>query len=442
MKVRYFLTVLMALGMLSVHAQKQWTLRECVDHAIENNISIKQFELDLENALIDRSDAIGNFLPSFNGRASLTQSIGLGTNPTTGVLENQKVTSISPSISSGMTLFTGMQNLHRYNRAKINAKASEYRLEDMKDDIRLFVANAYLQVVSNKETLKVQEAQYEATQQDLQRTQELVDAGVLPQGDLLEIEATAAQQEQAIVDAENALKISLISLAQLLTETDYENFDVADVDYLIPTSEIFERSPKSIFAKALTFRNDIKQSEMNVELAEKDVKIAKGGNYPSLSAFFNYNTRWADNVDGLNIIDQFWRFDGMSYGFQLDIPVLNGFATRNSIKRSEISLDRTRLQYEQDKLDLEATINQAYTDAKGSLKAYEAAQKALEARKTAFEYSQERFNVGLLNSFDFNQVKQQVVQAEADVVRTKYNYIFNLKVLEFYFGIPISDLDR
>ncbi len=442
MNFKYILTLSISFVFLSAAAQKKWTLRECVEHAVENNISVKQFELDLENAMIDKSDAIGNFLPSLNGRASLTQSIGLGTNPTTGVLENQTVTSISPGVSSGVTLFTGMQNLHRLNRAKLNAKASEYRLEDMKDDIRLFVANSYLQVVSNKETLKVQQAQYEATKQDLERTQELVDAGVLPQGDLLEIEATAAQQEQAIVDAENAVRISLISLAQLLTETDYENFDVAEADYLVPTSTIFELSPESIFEKALTFRNDIKQSEMNVALAEKDVKIAKGGNYPSLSAFFNYNTRWADNVDGLNLIDQFWRFDGMSYGLQLDVPVFNGFATKNSIKRSQISLDRTRLQYEQDKLDLEATINQAYTDAQGSLKAYEASQKALEARKTAFEYSQERFNVGLLNSFDFNQVKQQVVQAEADVVRTKYNYIFNLKVLEFYFGVPISDLDR
>ena len=439
MRSKYILSIVFLFALCIAHAQKKWTLRECVEYAVENNITVQQFELDLESAEIDYSDAIGNLIPTLNGRVGLTQSIGLGTNPTTGILENQRVTSISPGLNSGVTLFDGMRNLNQLNRAKVNAKAAQYRLEDMKDDIRLFVANSFLQVVSNKESLRVQEAQYEATKQDLERTKELVDAGVLPQGDLLEIEATAAQQEQAIVTAEYAVQIAKISLAQLLLQTDYENFDIADIDYGVPTSTIFNVSPKGIFEKALTFRNDIILSETSVTLAEEDLKLAKGASYPTLSAFFNYNTRSADNIS-LPVIEQFWRFDGMSYGLQLNVPIFNGFSVRNSIKRNQIALDRTKLQLEQDKLDLEATINQAYADAEGALKSYEAAQKTLAARQTAFAYSQERFNVGLLNSFDFNQAKQRVVQAEADVVRTKYNYIFNLKVLEFYFGIPISQI--
>ncbi|MFD0863628.1 TolC family protein [Sungkyunkwania multivorans] len=440
MKKNRITIVLLSLTFGLIQAQqKKWTLHECVEYALENNITIKQAELDLESIELDKIDALGNFLPSLNGRASLTESIGLGTNPTTGVLENQAVMSVSPGLFSSVTLFDGLRNLNRLNRAKLSAIANQYRLDDIKDDIRLFVANAYLRVVSDRESLKVQQAQYESTKQDLQRTKELVDAGIVPEGDLFEIEATAATQEQSIVNAENTLRISKISLAQLLLITDYESFDISEEDYLVPASTIFDVSPKGVYEKALTFRNDIKLSQSNVELAEKDVKISKGASYPTLSAFMNYNTRWADNIN-LGFVEQFWTFDGMSYGLQLDIPIFNGFANKNAIKRSQINLERSKLQLQQDKLDLEATVNQAYTDAIGAAKTYEAAQKTLKARKTAFGYSQERFNVGLLNSFDFNQSKQAVVQAEAQVVRSKYDYIFRLKVLEFYFGIPISQL--
>ena len=121
----------------------------------------------------------------------------------------------------------------------------------------------------------------------------------------------------------------------------------------------------------------------------------------------------------------------------MNVPIFNGWSTRNNVKRSQISLEKSRLQFEQDKLDLETTVNQAYVDVTTFAKAYEAAEKTLEARRLAYEYAKERFEVGLMNSFDFSQAQSRVDNAEADVVRTKYNYIFRLKILEFYFGIPI-----
>jgi outer membrane protein len=325
--------------------------------------------------------------------------------------------------------------------------ASQYRLDDLKDDIRLAVANAYLSIISNKETLVTQSAQYAVTEQDLNRTAELVEAGVLPKGDLLEIEATAAGQEQRIVNSENLVLISRINLAQLLQISDYENFDVVDVDFDVPPSEVLKSSAKQIFEKALTFRNDIKFSESNVALAEQDLKITKGSLLPTLAAFFNYNTRYSDqerfnNFTGMlereSFSDQLWLNDGISYGAQLNIPIFNRFSNRNNIKRSEIGVMRAQLQLEQDKLDLETNINQAYVDVKNFAKTFEAAQKTLEARRLAYDYSKERYDVGLMNAFDFSQAQSRVDNAEADVVRTKYDYIFRLKVLEFYFGIPIK----
>ncbi|HMB63442.1 MAG TPA: TolC family protein [Eudoraea sp.] len=424
--------------------QKKWTLQECVTYALENNITIEQFELDLEDTRIDKSDAVGNMLPDLNVQTRASGSTGLVLDPTTNNLISATIFSASNDLTSSVTLFDGLRNLHRINRAKLNAIASQYRLDDLKDDIKLSVANAYLQILSNKETLKVFRAQYAVTEQDLKRTRELVEAGVVPRGDQLEIEATAANQQQQIINTESLVLISRINLAQLLQITDYENFDIADEEFDIPTSDILDNSPKSIFQKALTYRNDIKFSQSNVALAEKDLDISKGARYPTLGAFFNYNNRYSDQtrdpVTGQKIgfKDQLWVNDGISYGAQLNIPIFNGFSVRNGIARSKIDVEKARLQLEQDKLDLETNINQAYVDVKSFGAAYEAAEKTLEARRLAYEYSKERFDVGLMNAFDFSQAQSRVDNAEADLVRTKYDYIFRLKILEFYFGIPIT----
>ena len=440
------LLLFLAIGSITAQ-QKKWTLEECVSHAVDNNLSIEQFELDLENAQIDESDAFGNFLPNLNAQVRASGNRGLSSDPITGSNFTAGIFTLSGNLSSNVTLFNGMRNKNQMRRAKMNAIASQYRLDDLKDDIRLNVALSYLNILSNKESLKVFEAQYAVSEQDLKRTNELVSSGVLPKGDLLEIEATAANQEQQIVNAENQVIISRITLAQLLQITDYANFDISDEAFEIPPSEVMNNTAKTIFDKALTFRNDIKFSESNVELAEKDLDIAKGASYPTLSAFFNYNTSYSSRKQfdpitqtssRFDLIDQLWLFDGIVYGGQLNVPIFNGFSTKNSIKRSMINVEKARVQLEQDKLILETSVNQAYVDVNSFFKSYQAAEKSLEARRLAYQYSKERFDVGLMNAFDFSQAQSRVDNAEADLIRTKYDYIFRLKVLEFYFGIPIT----
>src|SRR5690606_14611694 len=248
-------------------------------------------------------------------------------------------------------------------------------------------------------------------------------------------------------NGEGQVLISRVNLAQLLQITDYENFDIAEESFEVPPSDILNNSAKTIFAKALEFRSDIKFSESNVALAKEDLQIAKGAYFPTLSAFFQYGSRYSDVTqipDGTggvytpNFTDQMWIFDGVSYGAQLNIPIFNGSATRNNVKRSAISLEKARLQLEQDKLDLENTIQQAYVDVSAFEKAYEAAQKTLEARQLALDYAKDRYENGMLNAFDLGQAQARVDTAEAELISTKYNYIFRLKILEFYFGIPVS----
>jgi outer membrane protein len=427
---------------ISLTAQtKQWTLQECVNHALENNISVKQSELDLELTEADKLEAIGNFLPSLNANASASKNTGLSLNPTNNQLENTTFGSASAAINVGLTLFDGLRNVRQLQRSKLSELAAQYRLDKMKDDIALAVANSYLQVLLNKANLAVAKSQNIVTLEQLDRTNNLVDAGVLPRGDLLEIKATDAAEKQRIAVAENTVKISLISLAQLLLIKDYSNFDIADEEYKIIDGGIADKDVSEIIESAKETRSEVKIAQKNVDLAKKDLQISRGAYYPTLSAFFGYNTRYADN-DPLNreFIDQLYLNDGIGYGLQLNVPIFNGFTVRSNVKRNKINLKNTEYQLEQAQLDLESNVYQAYVDANGALKAYEAATVALESQELAYQYAKDRYDVGLTNAFDFSQSKLRYDNAKIEENRTKFEYIFKLKVLELYFGVPANEL--
>ncbi len=430
-------------GMASQAQIKKWTLSECVAYALENNITIKQSVLDLKETTINKKDAVGNFFPSFNAAASHSWNIGLNIDPVSNTNVNATTQTTSGGISSSVDIYKGRQNVHQLHRSNLQILASQYQLDDIKDDISLFVANSFLQILFNKEQLKVLQSQQEISNQELKRTNDLVDAGSLPKGDILEIHATMASQEQQIVIAENAILISKINLAQIMLIDDYGNFDIDNSQYEVPPTSILNESPGTIIEKAKETRNVIKIAQANVEIAEDNLKIFKGGLMPSLSGFYSFDTRYFNTElqDLPSFSDQISENKGHSLGLQLNVPIFNGFSLGNNVKRNEVNLERSKNQLAQASIDLETNVYQAFNDTKGALKAYEAAQKSLDAREEAFKYSQERYNVGLLNAFDYSQSQNRFKIAQSEVVRTKYDYIFKLKVLEFYFGIPITDIN-
>ncbi len=480
MKIKTIALLIVFFGVLETRAQeKKWTLRECVEYALENNISIKQSALDMESASIDRMDAIGNFLPSLNASGSNFWSSGLVTDPITNTNSTQTFRSSNYSVNVGITIFNGLRNIKTFQRAKLSKLLSQYSLGKSKDDIALFVANSYLQVLLNKESLKVIEKQHEITLEQLKRTQDLVDAGVLPQGDLLEIEATSADELTRIVQAENSVQIALISLAQTLLIKDYESFDIIEQEYLVPGAEIMDKPIDQVIAQARESRYEVQIAEQNKLIAEKDLEIARGAYYPTLNGSFGYSTRESDaksfarvldennpiltqsigTVEGTgqNVINQSPNFllleqnpipffdqlsnnDGISYGFSLSVPIFNGFSARNAVKRSKVNVKRTEFQLEKAQLDLDSNVYQAYLDAKGAAEAYEAAQVSVKAQERAYEYAKDRYDVGLTNAFDFSQSKFRLENAQSKVVQNKFDYIFKLKVLELYFGIKIADI--
>lgn len=432
---------LILIGLTSQAQEKKWTLKECVAHALENNISVKQSELDVQLTDVEKLTAVGSFLPSINANANVSNNTGLNFDPTTGNAFTDTYLSGSGGVSLGYTLFDGLQNFRTVQRAKISKLAAQFRLTKMKDDISLFVANNYLQVILNKANLEILRAQNEVTLQQLQRTQDLVDAGMLPQGDILEIRATNATEIQSIVVAENNIQVSLISLAQLLLIKDYQNFNIQDEGYDVVDSGIAEKGVYEIIEKAKENRAEVKIAEKNIELASKDVQLAKGAYSPTLSAFFGYDTRYSEaNPPFLPLSDQIYLNDGIGYGLRINIPILNGFSAKAGVQRSKINLENTKYQLEQAKLDLETTVYQAYVDAKGALKSYEAAQSALESQQLAYDYAKERYDVGLTNAFDFSQSKVRFDNSKIELNRVKYDYIFKLKVIELYFGIPVDQL--
>jgi outer membrane protein len=473
-KTARFLLAALLLPLALMQAQdKKWTLQECVDYALKHNISIQQTDLENDLARIDKKDAVGNFLPTINADASHSWNIGLNQNITTGLLENETTQFTSAGLNVGVNIYSGLQAQNKLRRAYLSVLAAQYQSTKMRDDISLNVANAFLQIIFNKENLKVQQQQLGINQQQQDRTQQLVDAGSVPRGDLLDMKATVASSQQAVIQAENALLISKLSLAQLLQLDDFQHFDIEDRDYQVTDSPTMQQTPDAIFQKAKETRVEIKLARTNLDIAERDVKTARGALQPRLSGFYSFTTRaaYADRVVGVvpdptnptsvigvteggeNVLQpnflpvlgspepvftQFSNNKGHIFGFQLNIPVLNGFSARNAVERAKVALNRSQIAYSQAQLDLERNVYTAFTDAKGALNTYESAVAALDAREQAFNYAKEKLAAGMLTAFEFNQAQTLFVNAQSDLLRAKYDYIFRVKVVEFYFGIPLN----
>jgi outer membrane protein len=467
--------LLLILSVFQLQAQaKKWTLEECIEYAVKKNINVRQSELDERSAVISKNEAKAAFLPTAVGQGSHSWNIGLNQNITTGLLENQTNQYTSLGVNVGIDIYNGMQNLNRLRRANLAIIAAQYQLQKIQEDVALNVANAYLQILFNKENLKVQQQQLEIDNQQFERVQQLVEAGVVPAGDLLDIKATVATDNQRRIAAENTLLISKLTLAQLMQLENFQEFDTADSDYPSDDNNVLMQQPADIYTKAREERTELKVAKANVDVAEKDIKIAKGAYQPSLQGFYSFTTRAAYSNQVVGVIpdpnnpfttvgflggdinqpvlqqnftpvlgspdpiwQQFGNNKGHSFGLSLNIPILNGFSVRNSVQRYKIALERSRIALEQAEVDLERNVYTAYTDAQGALNAYKAAVTTLEARNGSLNYAKERYDVGLINIFDLNQAQTLAVNAQSEVLRTKYDYIFRLKILEFYFGVPI-----
>jgi outer membrane protein len=427
-----------------VLAQEPWSLQQCIEYALDNNIQVKQQELNVKVSENQLTRAKHGVFPSLNASASQNYSFGRSTNFITNQKERRDIQSSSMSISSQVTLFNGFQLTNSKRQEALNLKASIIDVERLKNNISLNIAAAYLQILFSDEIVESSKMQLELSSLQVERTEKLVKAGSLPEGNLMEIEAQMASDELQLVSAQNQLDLAYLTLTQLLDIRNTETFAVQKPHIESLDQEPVASQSQLIFDQAQLTLPQIQGALIRVESAEKGVQIARGAQSPRLSLGANYGTGAQHSLRSNLLfsedpfLDQIRDNANTSIGLSLSIPIFNGSQVRTSISNARINLENTRLSLEYEKNILFKDIQQAQADALAAFKKYKATEKNLNALQEAFRYTEQRFSLGLANSLDYTTSKTRLAKVQAELVSAKYEYIFKVKILDFYKGIPLS----
>jgi outer membrane protein len=471
--IMLFLTALFFhLSPVTGQAQKIWTLEDCVNYALENNLDINKQLLVVES----NKDAVLqsglSMLPNLNLNGTNYWNFGQTIDQYTNTFANTTVRSNNFSVSSSVTLYGGLQKLNTLKENKINLMASKFDLDVLKNDISLAVAGYYLDILFNTELLGVAQEQLNITTEQVSRMQKMVDAGSSAKGDLLNIQAQKATEELNVVAAQNALSISNLSLQQLIDLPVSRDFTVEKPNLKLVEAPNQKVNAEIIFEKAVKIRPEIKSAELRVESAMRRLAIARGYVQPTLT----FGGSWATGYSGASkeidpgypgdttwqpigiteqskdivlmpsvdyqyrvksFSDQFTDNNNKSIGFSLNIPVFNGWAGRTAISQAKIQKDQAEIDLAKKTRDLRKLIEQAYADAVSALQKYNAAKDKVSAQSEAFNYAQQKFDVGVMTSFDYNNSKKDLTRAESELLQAKYDFIFKTTILDFYMGNPI-----
>jgi outer membrane protein len=424
---------------MAAFSQRQWTLKEAVDEALTKNISIQQNKLSVLLAEKNVDIAKGDFLPNLNGSSRGNFNSGLSPDQN-GILTNTNNFNSSFNLNSSGVIFNGYRTTNTYKQAKLGVESSLLDLKQIENDISLTVVNTYLNVLFAKENLEVAEVQAAISKKQIEAAKARFDAGVTAKGELLNFQSTAANDLQNVILQENALDLAILNIAQLLQESS-ENFDVAPIEVKTPSANLLYDNSAVVFRNSLEYMPEIANAKLDIENANLNIAIAKAAYLPSLSYnlgagtsyFHQFNNLFPGQVNtslGTQFVDRFQYGAGIS----LNIPIFNRFQTKNRVAQSLINKEISQTRLESQKLQLKQTIEQAFLDVRSSLKAFQAAEISLEAQEEAFKNAQERFNYGAMTLFDFDLVRTRLVNAQGLLIRSKYDYVFKTKVLQFYSG--------
>lgn len=432
----FMLMVMFTMG-TQLKAQQVWTLQDCINYAFDNNIDIKKQVLAVEGGKADLLQRKLNTLPSINAGASMVNNWGRTIDQYTNTFAQTRVRSDNLYIQGNFSLFNGLQKINQIKRGQLSMEYSQFFLDDLMDDIALTVAGYYLDILFNKEILLVAREQHEVTLQQVNRMAKLVEAGTLAKGDLLNIQAQAALEEVQVIESENRLEISFLSLMQLIDFPVGEDFDVTVPRLRSVEEPSIEITSDQIYSYALQNRPEVKLAEINVDIALKDISLARGQTSPVISM----GGTWASGYSGLNPdgwSQQLKDNNNRTVGFYLNIPIFNGWQVRNNITRAKLAKESAEYDLQLTKNNLNKMIQQSYADAVAALKTYGASLKQVEAQSESFKYAEQKFDVGLLNSVEYNQIKKELTAAQSDLLQAKYDYIFKTTILSFYMGNPLS----
>lgn len=438
-----FLSVFLVNG-LYAQDENDWTLQQCIEYALDNNIQIKQQELQVQMGENRLTRARHNALPSLNASANHAYSFGRSTNFITNQKERMDIMSTSGSINTQLTLFQGFQLSNTRKQEVLNLQAVLSDVAQLKNDISLNIAAAYLQILFAYELVESAEMQLELSTMQVDRTQKLVDAGSLPFSNLMEMEAQRASDELQLVNMQNQLELSYITLIQLLDIRQEDDFVIHRPHLVGVEQELGLELSSRIYEETLNTMPQIRGAEYRVYSAERGVQIARGGQSPRVALGAGYGTGAQQRLRSDLImsedpfLDQIRDNANANVGISLSIPIFNGSQVRTSIADARINLEYSKLSLEHQKNLLYKEIQQAQADAVAAYNKYHATQKNMDALQEAFRHIEHRFSLGLANSLDYTTSKTRLAKAEADLLSAKFEYIFKLKILDFYKGIPLS----
>jgi len=463
------LTLLCFLSLgLSGQQIKRWTLKECIEYAINHNYQAAQNRLQLDRNKASLMQSKGNVLPSLNGSANHTYNTGRRIDLYTNQFANSVVLSQNLSLSGSLNLFSGLQNTHTIRAGQLAVKSSLAGNEQVNNDIALNIASSYLQVLLTEELSLVASAQVELSKQQAGRARILYESGKTAKGEMLQAEAQVANDELNLVNARNRFLQAKLSLAQSLTLESADEFEIEKPAHSENPPDLPPFNAREIYKAAAENFPAIKSAEWQYLSQERLLKAARAALSPSLSAFGGIGTGYSQLsrtqvgtstqqqyigefqgspiyvdvqipvYEKTSFADQWSQNFNRTVGFSLNVPIFNNFRVRSQIASQKIALENARLQKLITRNNLMRDIQTAWLDAKASYEKYKAAEKNFSAQQESFQYVKDRYETGFINAFEFNTGNNLFYNSQSNLIQAKYEYVFRLRVLDYYMGKPIA----
>ncbi len=420
---------------------RQWSLRQCIDYAIDHNIQVKQQQNITRQQQIQLDDNRGNHLPSVD--ASIGQNFSFGRGLTAqNTYENTNTSNTSFQLSASVPIFSGNRIVNAVKLSQLNLDASLADLEKAKDDIRTQVAKAYVQILYDMEVAEVAQRQIAIDSMQVYRLQRMLESGKASPAEVSQQKATLAQSRLTATNADNNYRLSLLALSQLLELPSPEGFAIVRPDaesIILPVTAKGKAalpSPDIVYEEALGIKPQIKAEQLRLSGTDYNIKIARGEYMPSLSFSAGLGTNYyktsGSPTDGFGkqLNNNFSQYLGVN----LSIPVFNHFSTRNKIRTAKIDRENQVLKLENTKKDLYKEIQQVYYNAVASCCKYESSLEAEKSNNDAFELTRAKYENGKATITEFNEQKNNLLKAQSDLVQAKYEYLYQTSLLDFYRG--------
>ena len=412
-----------------------WTLQQCIDWAMDNNLTVAGSEITVETQKVNNNTARMNWLPSVNGSIGENFSFGRGIGGD-NTYEKGNSSSTSFSLGANRTLFDGLATPRRIQLSKLNLEAATADLEKARDDVSVQVAQAYVQILYNYEIREVAARQVSIDSLQVERLQGLYNTGRASAAEVSQQKATLAQSRVTLIQAENNIRTSLLTLAQLLEFPSWEGFSVVR-PHVSVTSTLLP-DPEEIYAEALGVRPAIRAEKLRLEGAQKQIQIAKASYYPTLSFGGGIGTNYYTTFATQGFWDQLNSNFSKYISLNLSIPIFNKFSVRNQVRNAKLQYRSQQLQLLRTEHNLYKEIQQAWNAAIASQAKHAASLEAAAAAEDAFELTKAKYENGKATITEFNESLTRMVKAQSDSVQATYECLYQTSLVEFYRGRPLK----